>query len=216
MYQYRKNLFFLPFIYTELDRHRNFLEPVHETRKLIKNYNEHAQCKYENPFMPGGPRDSWLVERNRAKNATTLVTTYKTECVNAYFRPTVGNQCDCRQLYDGNKDGIIYARENYLVRYAFIMGILTNLQYQTCSVYSYVMGILELPGLHSITPVDSGSIHCFCQISKTQGWHRIISMHRVWNFWKTGDSMWWNSACIFHVSNKLNLLLYVLMIVSSR
>ena len=58
--------------------------------------------------MPGGPRDSWLVERNRAKNATTLVTTYKTEYVNVYFRPTVGNQCDCRQLYDGNKDGIIH------------------------------------------------------------------------------------------------------------
>ena len=87
-----KEPIFLPFTYMELDRHRNFLEPVHG-----------------NPFMPGGPRDNWLVERNRAKNATTLVTTYKTEYVNIYFRPTVGNQCDCRQLYDGNKDGIIYA-----------------------------------------------------------------------------------------------------------
>ena len=103
-----KEPIFLPFTYTELDRHRNFLEPVHETRKLIEDYNEHAQCKHGNPFMPGGPRDNWLVERNRAKNATTLVTTYKTEYVNVYFRPTVGNQCDCRQLYDGNKDGIFY------------------------------------------------------------------------------------------------------------
>ena len=136
-----KEPIFLPFTYAELDRHRNFLKPVHETRKLIEDYNEHARCKHGNPFMPGGPRDSWLVERNRAKNVTTLVTTYKTEYVNVYFRPTVGNQCDCRQLYDGNKDGIIYARENYLVTYAFITGILTNLQYQTCSVYSYVMGI---------------------------------------------------------------------------
>ena len=136
-----KEPIFLPFTYTELHRHRNFLEPVHETRKLIKYYNEHAQCKHGNPFMPGGPTDSWLVERNRAKNATTLATTYKTEYVNVYFRPTVASQCDCRQLYDGNKDGIIYARENYLVTYAFITDILTNLQYQTCSVYSYVMGI---------------------------------------------------------------------------
>ena len=179
-----KEPIFLPFTYMQLDRHRNFLEPVHETRKLIEDYNEHAQCKHGNVFMPGGPRDSWLVERNRAKNATTLVTTYKTEYVNVYFRPTVGNQCDCRQLYDGNKDGIIHTQENYLVTYAFIKGILTNLQYQTCSVYSYVMGdqpelLLELPGLHSITPVDSGSVHCFCQISKTQGWRRIISMHQV-------------------------------------
>ena len=124
-----KEPIFLPFTYTELDRHRNFLEPVHKTRKLIEDYNEHAWCKHGNPFMPSGPRDSWLVERNRAKNATTLVTTYKTEYVNIYFRPMVGNQCDCRQLYDGNKDGIIYAQENYLVTYAFIMGILTNLQY---------------------------------------------------------------------------------------
>ena len=62
-----KEPIFLPFTYTELDRHRNFLEPVHETRKLIKDYNEHARCKHGNPFMPGGPRDSWLVERNRAK-----------------------------------------------------------------------------------------------------------------------------------------------------
>ena len=136
-----KGLILLPFSYTQLDRNRKFLEPVHETRKLIEDYNEYARCKHGNPFMSGGPRDSWLVERNRTKNATILVTTYKTEYVNVYFRPTVGNQCDCRQLYDGNKDGIIYARENYLVTCAFIMGILTSLQYQTCSVYAYVTSI---------------------------------------------------------------------------
>ena len=179
-----KEPIFLPFTYTQLDRHRNFLEPVHETRKLIEDYNELARCKHGIPFMPGGSRDSWLVERNRAKNTTTLVTTYKTEYVNIYFRPMVGNQCDCRQLYDGNEDGIIHARKNYLVTYAFITGILTNLQYQTCSVYSYVTGInLNCYLNYQAYTVSHQWIQeaytAFVKLAKPQGWHRLISMHRV-------------------------------------
>ena len=129
----------LPYIYSELGRHRNY--PHLGMRELIKDYNEHAWYKHGNPFMSGPPRDIWLVKKGKSGNPTIIVTMERTEYVKVYFRPTVGNQCDCRQIYDGNKYGIIYAQENYLVSHMFISAILTNLQYNTRSVYSNVSGI---------------------------------------------------------------------------
>ena len=96
----------LPYTYSKLERHRNY--PQLGTREFIKDYNEHARCKHGNPFMSGPPRDSWLVKRSKSRNPTILVTMERTEYVKVYFRPIVGNQCDCRQIYDRNKDGIIY------------------------------------------------------------------------------------------------------------
>lgn len=138
-----KKTIFLP--YTPAQRRRNrelFLSrPVDgQERELIEDYDEHARCKHGNPFMPGEPRDSWLV-KDRNKNRTTLVTTYGTEYVNVYFRPTVGNQCDCKQIYDGNKDGIIYTRDNYLFQHGFLTEIILSLQFETCSVFSHVRSI---------------------------------------------------------------------------
>ena len=50
----------------------------------------------------------------------------------------MGNQCDCKQYYDGNKDGILYIQENYLVTHDFVLHILAVLQFNKCMVFGCV------------------------------------------------------------------------------
>ena len=92
-------------------------------RHLVPKYSPDNTCKHHRRYDDDPIERGWIA----SKNSYIYDSRHNTPCT-VYYRPTRGEQCDCRQNYDGRAEFILNINNSKLFAYRFLLDIMHTTQ----------------------------------------------------------------------------------------